>query len=173
MRPTAPSLLSMCPTPSCQPSEFWSMYLYIRPFHGLSPDPLLAGSLYTTNLEVREERGSGERRDLRFCGKALQSQCPRRCPRMPTQSARDILATTCSPIHRPPRVPIAAQGFGRNPQQRSQQQRARCCHEATVMNSERPGTAGSRASDQLPPSLSLPFGWKEAHPYSLLCSVTG
>lgn len=59
----------------------------------------------------------------------------------------DSPTTTFSPIHRLPGVPIAAQGFGRDPQQRSQQQRPRCCHEATAMDSERPGTAGSRDSD--------------------------
>lgn len=39
LRPTAPSELLMYPTPSCQPSEFWSMYLYVSPF-GVSLDPL-------------------------------------------------------------------------------------------------------------------------------------
>lgn len=36
------------------------MYLYFKPFHELSPDPLSAGSLYTTNLEGREDRQGDE-----------------------------------------------------------------------------------------------------------------
>lgn len=40
LRPTAPSELLMYPTPSRQPSELWSMYLYFKPSHELAPDPL-------------------------------------------------------------------------------------------------------------------------------------
>lgn len=117
--------------------------------------------MYTTNLEVREDRRLGERRNLT---EVLRIPAP-----LPTQRAGDSPTTTCSPIHRLPGVPIAAQGFGRNPQQRSQQQRPPCCHEATVMDSERPGTAGSRDSDELPLKAAETWvlasrGWRRSPP---------
>lgn len=83
---------------------------------------------------------------------------------VPTQPEGTVgQAAPCSPVHRLPGVSIAAQGFGRDPQQRGQQQRARRCHEAAATESvERPRTAGSRGPDSLP--LKSAGTWVKATP---------